>query len=165
MYAYQKYGIKPDILTTAKALGNGVPIGAFAVSKEVADNSLVPGDHGTTYGGNPLCTAAVSQVFDMFEDYKIIDHVNEITPYFSEALDKLVEKYDFVVGKRGMGLMQGLVLTIPVKEVVTKALLEQHLVVLYAGSDVLRLLPPLVITKKDVDEFMEKIQKVLDTFL
>ena len=165
MYAYQKYGIKPDILTTAKALGNGVPIGAFAVSKEVADNSLVPGDHGTTYGGNPLCTAAVSQVFDMFEDYKIIDHVNEITPYFSEALDKLVEKYDFVVGKRGMGLMQGLVLTIPVKEVVTKALLEQHLVVLSAGSDVLRLLPPLVITKKDVDEFMEKIQKVLDTFL
>ena len=165
MYAYQKYGIKPDILTTAKALGNGVPIGAFAVSKEVADNSLVPGDHGTTYGGNPLCTAAVSQVFDMFEDYKIIDHVNEITPYFSEALDKLVEKYDFVVGRRGMGLMQGLVLTIPVKEVVTKALLEQHLVVLSAGSDVLRLLPPLVITKKDVDEFMEKIQKVLDTFL
>lgn len=165
MYAYQKYGIKPDILTTAKALGNGVPIGAFAVSKEVAENSLVPGDHGTTYGGNPLCTAAVSQVFDMFEDYKIIDHVNEITPYFSEALDKLVEKYDFVVGKRGMGLMQGLVLTIPVKEVVTKALLEQHLVVLSAGSDVLRLLPPLVITKKDVDEFMEKIQKVLDTFL
>ncbi len=165
MYAYQKYGITPDILTTAKALGNGVPIGAFAVSKEVADNSLVPGDHGTTYGGNPLCTAAVSQVFDMFEDYKIIDHVNEITPYFSEALDKLVEKYDFVVGKRGMGLMQGLVLTIPVKEVVTKALLEQHLVVLSAGSDVLRLLPPLIITKKDVDEFMEKIQKVLDTFL
>ncbi len=165
MYAYQKYGIKPDILTTAKALGNGVPIGAFAVSKEVAENSLVPGDHGTTYGGNPLCTAAVSQVFDMFEDYKIIDHVNEITPYFSEALDKLVEKYDFVVGKRGMGLMQGLVLTIPVKEVVTKALLEQHLVVLSAGSDVLRLLPPLIITKKDVDEFMEKIQKVLDTFL
>ena len=165
MYAYQKYGIKPDILTTAKALGNGVPIGAFAVSKEVAENSLVPGDHGTTYGGNPLCTAAVSQVFDMFEDYKIIDHVNEITPYFSEALDKLVEKYDFVVGRRGMGLMQGLVLTIPVKEVVTKALLEQHLVVLSAGSDVLRLLPPLVITKKDVDEFMEKIQKVLDTFL
>ena len=79
--------------------------------------------------------------------------------------EKLVEKYDFVVGKRGMGLMQGLVLTIPVKEVVTKALLEQHLVVLSAGSDVLRLLPPLVITKKDVDEFMEKIQKVLDTFL
>ncbi|WP_028243561.1 aspartate aminotransferase family protein [Pseudobutyrivibrio ruminis] len=165
MYAYQQYGIKPDILTTAKALGNGVPVGAFAVTKEVAENSLVPGDHGTTYGGNPLCTAAVSQVFDMFEDYKIIDHVNEITPYFSNALDKLVEKYDFVTGKRGLGLMQGLVLTIPVKDVVTKALLEQHLVVLSAGSDVLRLLPPLVITKKDVDEFMEKIQKVLDTFL
>ena len=165
MYAYQQYGIKPDILTTAKALGNGVPIGAFAVTQDVADNSLVPGDHGTTYGGNPLCTAAVSQVLDMFEDYKLLDHVNEITAYFEQVLDTLVAKYDFVTGRRGMGLMQGLVLTIPVKEVVTKALLDEHLVVLSAGSDVLRLLPPLVITEQDIDEFKEKIEKTLDTFL
>jgi len=165
MYAYQQYGIKPDILTTAKALGNGVPIGAFAVTQEVADNSLVPGDHGTTYGGNPLCTAAVSQVLDMFEDYKLLDHVNEITAYFEQVLDTLVAKYDFVTGRRGMGLMQGLILTIPVKEVVTKALLDEHLVVLSAGSDVLRLLPPLVITEQDIDEFKEKIEKTFDTFL
>ena len=165
MYAYQQYGIKPDILTTAKALGNGVPIGAFAVTQDVADNSLVPGDHGTTYGGNPLCTAAVSQVLDMFEDYKLLDHVNEITAYFEQVLDTLVEKYDFVTGRRGMGLMQGLVLTIPVKEVVTRALLDEHLVVLSAGSDVLRLLPPLVITEQDIDEFKEKIEKTFDTFL
>lgn len=165
MYAYQQYGIKPDILTTAKALGNGVPIGAFAVTEDVADNSLVPGDHGTTYGGNPLCTAAVSQVLDMFEDYKLLDHVNEITAYFEQVLDTLVAKYDFVTGRRGMGLMQGLVLTIPVKEVVTRALLDEHLVVLSAGSDVLRLLPPLVITEQDIDEFKEKIEKTLDTFL
>ncbi len=165
MYAYQQYGIKPDILTTAKALGNGVPVGAFAVTKDVAENSLVPGDHGTTYGGNPLCTAAVSQVFDMFEDYKLLDHVNKVAAYFEQVLDAIVAKYDFVTGRRGLGLMQGLVLTIPVKEVVTKALLDEHLVVLSAGSDVLRLLPPLVITEQDVDEFKKKIEKVLDTFL
>ncbi len=164
MYAFQQYGIKPDILTTAKALGNGVPIGAFAVTDKVAQSSLEPGDHGTTYGGNPLCTAAVSQVFDMFEDYKLIDHVKEITPYLEQVLDNLVNKYDFITERRGMGLMQGLVLTIPVKEVVSKALLEQHLVVLSAGADVLRLLPPLVITENDIDLFKEKITKVFDQF-
>lgn len=164
MYAFQQYGIKPDILTTAKALGNGVPVGAFAVTDKVAQSSLEPGDHGTTYGGNPLCTAAVSQVFDMFEDYKLIDHVKEITPYLEQVLDNLVNKYDFITERRGMGLMQGLVLTVPVKEVVTKALLEEHLVVLSAGADVLRLLPPLVITENDIDLFKEKITKVFDQF-
>lgn len=165
MYAFQQYGIKPDILTTAKALGNGVPIGAFAVTDKVAQSSLEPGDHGTTYGGNPLCTAAVSQVFDMFEDYKLIDHVKEITPYLEQVLDNLVNKYNFITERRGMGLMQGLVLTIPVKEVVSKALLEQHLVVLSAGADVLRLLPPLVITENDIDLFKEKIEKVFEQFV
>ena len=165
MYAFQQYGVRPDILTTAKALGNGVPIGAFAVTDKVAESSLVPGDHGTTYGGNPLCTAAVSQVFDMFEDYKLLDHVNAITPYFEQVLDRLVDKYDFITARRGIGLMQGLVLTIPVKDVVTKALLDEHLVVLSAGKDVLRLLPPLVIKEQDIDVFKEKIERVFDSFV
>ena len=165
MYAFQQYGIKPDILTTAKALGNGVPVGAFCVTDKVAESSLVPGDHGTTYGGNPLCTAAVSQVFDMFEDYKMLDRVNKITPYFQQTLDRLVEKYDFITSRRGLGLMQGLVLTIPVKEVVNRALTEEHLVVLSAGSDVLRLLPPLVITEQDIDEFKAKIERVFENFV
>ncbi len=165
MYAFQQYDVRPDILTTAKALGNGVPIGAFAVTDKVAESSLVPGDHGTTYGGNPLCTAAVSQVFDMFEDYKLLDHVNAITPYFEQVLDRLVDKYDFITTRRGIGLMQGLVLTIPVKDVVTKALLDEHLVVLSAGKDVLRLLPPLVIKEQDIDEFKEKIERVFDSFV
>ena len=165
MYAYQQYGIRPDILTTAKALGNGVPVGAFAVTEKVAENSLVPGDHGTTYGGNPLCAAAVSQVFDMFEDYKLLDHVNKIVPYLEQVLDVLVEKYDFITERRGLGLMQGLVLTVPVKDVVKKALLDEKLVVLSAGKDVLRLLPPLVITEQDVDEFKQKIESVFETLL
>ena len=164
MYAFEQYGIKPDILTTAKALGNGVPVGAFAVTDKVAASSLEPGDHGTTYGGNPLCTAAVSQVLDLFEEYKLLEHVKKITPYFEQVLDVLVNKYDFITAKRGLGLMQGLVLTVPVKEVVTKALLDEHLVVLSAGKDVLRLLPPLVITEQDIDLFKEKIERVFDTF-
>ena len=164
MYAFEQYGIKPDILTTAKALGNGVPVGAFAVTEKVAAASLEPGDHGTTYGGNPLCTAAVSEVFDLFEEYKILEHVNELTPYFEQVLDVLVKKYDFITERRGLGFMQGLVLTVPVKEVVTKALLDEHLVVLSAGKDVLRLLPPLVITEQDIDLFKEKIERVFDTF-
>lgn len=164
MYAFQQYGIKPDILTSAKALGAGVPVGAFMVTNAVAKSSLVPGDHGTTYGGNPLCTAAVSEVFDLFEKNKIIEHVNEITPYFEQVLEGFVKKYEFVTTRRGMGLMQGLVLTIPVSEVVKKALLEEQLVVLSAGADVLRMLPPLVITKQDVDEFKEKLEKVFDSF-
>ena len=164
MYAFEQYGIKPDILTTAKALGNGVPVGAFAVTEKVAAASLEPGDHGTTYGGNPLCTAAVSEVLDLFEEYKILEHVNELTPYFEQVLDVLVKKYDFITERRGLGFMQGLVLTVPVKEVVTKALLDEHLVVLSAGKDVLRLLPPLVITEQDIDLFKEKIERVFDTF-
>ena len=101
----------------------------------------------------------------MFEDYKLIYHVKEITPYLEQVLDNLVNKYDFITERRGMGLMQGLVLTIPVKEVVSKALLEQHLVVLSAGSDVLRLLPPLVINEQDIDLFKEKIEKVFEQFV
>ena len=165
MYAFQQYDVKPDILTTAKALGNGVPVRAFCVTDKVAESSLVAGDHGTTYGGNPLCTAAVSQVFDMFEDYKMVEHVQKIAAYLEDVLEVFVAKYDFVTERRGLGLMQGLVLTIPVKDVVTKALLDEHLVVLSAGKDVLRLLPPLVITEQDVDEFKEKLENVFDSFL
>ncbi|MCF0130461.1 MAG: aspartate aminotransferase family protein [Pseudobutyrivibrio sp.] len=162
MFAYQQYDVMPDILTTAKALGGGVPVGAFVVNQKVANKSLVPGDHGTTYGSNPLCTAAVSTVFDMFEKYKLCDHVNRIAPLFIETLDRLVEKYDFVTERRGMGLMQGLVLTVPVADVVKKALLEENLVVLSAGGNVLRMLPPLVITEQDVDNFKVKIEAVFD---
>jgi len=163
MYAFMQYGVKPDILTTAKALGGGVPVGAFAVTKKVAEASLVPGDHGTTYGGNPLCTAAIATVFDMMEQRQIVKHVQEITPYFENTLKRIADKYDFITGNRGLGLMQGLVLTIPVGDVV-KACLENGLVVLSAGGNVLRMLPPLIITESDIDQFEEKLTAVLDKF-
>lgn len=160
MFAWQNYGIKPDIMTCAKALGCGVPVGAFVVTQKVADASLKPGDHGTTYGGNPLVGAAVSKVFDIFEETKLVEHVKEVSVYLEEQLDKLVEEYDFVTARRGMGLMQGLELTIPVGEVSAKAL-ENGLIVITAGSNVLRFVPPLVIEKEHVDEMIEKLKKAL----
>lgn len=157
-FAWQQYGVEPDIMTCAKALGCGIPVGAFVLNEKTAAASLVPGDHGTTYGGNPLACAAVSKVFDLFEQEKIVEHVQELTPYLVEKLDGLVEKYDFLSQRRGMGFMQGLVVTgRPVGEIVKKAL-ENGLVVLSAGSDVIRLVPPLVITRENIDEMMEKLE-------
>ena len=159
MFAFQDYGVEPDVMTTAKALGCGVPVGAFVVNKKTAENSLVPGDHGTTYGGNPFACAAVSKVFDLFESEKITEHVIEVSAYLEKKLDALTEKYDFLTARRGKGLMQGLVVSgRPVGEIVTKAI-ENGLLVISAGSDVLRLVPPLVITEADVDEMIEKLEK------
>ena len=160
MFAWQNYGVKPDIMTCAKALGCGVPVGAFFMTQKVADKSLAPGDHGTTYGGNPFVGTAVSTVFDLFEKHKILDNVHEVAPYLEQKLNELVAKYDFLTTRRGMGLMQGLVCTLPVGQVSAKAL-EQGLIIITAGADVIRMVPPLVIEKKHVDEMIEKLEKAL----
>lgn len=160
MFAWQNYGVKPDIMTCAKALGCGVPVGAFFLTQRVVDKSLAPGDHGTTYGGNPFVGAAVSAVFDQFKACDILGHVKEIAPYLEQKLDELVEKYDFLVTRRGKGLMQGVVCKLPVGKVAAAAL-EQGLIVITAGADVLRFVPPLVIEKQHVDEMIEKLEKAL----
>ena len=160
-FAWQSYGVKPDVMTCAKALGCGVPVGAFVLGEKAANSSLVPGDHGTTYGGNPFVCAAVSKVFDIFEQDGILAHVQELTPYLEEKLDTLVDKYPIVAARRGKGFMQGLVIEgATVGSVVTKAL-ANGLLVISAGSDVLRLVPPLVITKEHIDEMIEKLEKSL----
>lgn len=159
MFAYEHYGVKPDIVTSAKALGCGVPVGAFIAKEEVA-KAMVPGDHGTTYGGNPLATAAINVVFDLFEKYKILDNVNEVSKYLEEKLDELVSKHENVVARRGKGLMQGLVLTTPVGEVVKKCI-SNGLFVISAGSNVLRMVPPLIIKKEDVDKMIDILDKSL----
>ena len=160
MFAWQKYGVKPDIMTMAKAIGNGVPAGAFAMTEEVAENSLKPGDHGTTYGGNPLVCAAVNEVLKIFEEEQILEHVQKITIYLEERLEKLTAENPNVEARRGMGLMQGLVLKKPVQEVIAKCM-EEGLIVISAGGNVLRLLPPLVIMREHVDEMMQKLEKAL----
>ena len=160
-FAWQSYGVKPDVMTCAKALGCGVPVGAFVLGEKAASASLIPGDHGTTYGGNPFVCAAVSKVFDIYEKDDILAHVQELTPYLEEKLDKLVDKYPVVAARRGKGFMQGLVITgTTVGSIVTKAL-ENGLLVISAGSDVLRLVPPLVITQENIDEMVEKLEKSL----
>lgn len=161
MFAWQHYGVKPDIMTSAKALGCGVPVGAFLMTQRVADMSLAPGDHGTTYGGNPFIGAAVNKVLEMMERDHITDHVKEVSAYLEEKLDEIVTKYDFLTAHRGMGLMQGIVCEKPVGKIAAKAL-EEGLIIITAGTDVIRLVPPLIIEKKHVDEMIAKLEKVLD---
>ena len=162
IFAWQEYGVKPNVMTCAKALGCGVPVGAFVLDEKAAKASLVPGDHGTTYGGNPFACAAVSKVFDIFEKDDIIGHVREVAGYLEEKLDGLAEKYDFIRGRRGKGLMQGLVIGgRSVGEIVLKSL-DKGLLVITAGSGVLRLVPPLVIEREHVDEMLEKLCAALD---
>ena len=157
-FAWQSYGVKPDVMTCAKALGCGVPVGAFVLGEKAAAASLVPGDHGTTYGGNPFVCAAVSKVFDIYKNDKIIEHVQEMTPYLEQKLDEIVAKHECAATRRGMGFMQGIVIQgRPVGEVV-KAALAKGLLVISAGSDVLRIVPPLVITKEHID----KMAAILD---
>lgn len=154
MFAWQKYGVKPDIMTTAKALGCGVPVGAFLLTEKVGQNSLAAGDHGSTYGGNPLACAAVEKVLDLFESNHIIEHVREVAPYLEERLDGLAAKYDCILERRGAGLMQGLEFNGPVNGIINGAL-EKGLILINAGANIIRLVPPLVITREHVDEMIE----------
>ncbi|MDF2610757.1 MAG: argD [Lachnospiraceae bacterium] len=156
MFAYQGYGVKPDIITTAKALGCGVPVGAFAATSKAAA-AFEAGDHGSTYGGNPFVTAAVSKVFDLFESKHIVEHVQEVSAYLEEKLNGLVSKYDFITERRGKGLMQGLQFNGPVKDYIAKAM-EKGLIIITAGGDTIRLVPPLIITKEHVDEMIEILE-------
>lgn len=159
MYAFMQYDVYPDILTSAKALGNGVPVGAFLVNKKVAGLSLAAGDHGTTYGGNPFAAAAVCEVLRQYEKLDIVAHVKELTPYLEGRLDELVNKYDCITSRRGLGFMQGLELSIAPSEVINAGI-EKGILTLSAGSNVLRLLPPLIITDKDVDNMYNILDDV-----
>lgn len=160
MFAYQSYGAKPDIIAMAKAIGSGMPVGAFAMTEAVAEFSLEPGDHGTTYGGNPLACMAVSKTIEIFEKKNMISHVQEIGAYLAEQLERLVQEKDCVIARKGKGLIQGIGISKPVGEV-TNAALKEGLLVISARGNVIRLVPPLVIEKQHVDEMIDKLSKVL----
>ena len=161
MFAWQGFGVKPDIMAMAKAIGNGIPVGAFAMTQKVADYSLKAGDHGSTYAGNPLACAAVRKVVEIFEREDIVGHVNEVAPYLEQRLNEIVEEFDCVTRRKGKGLMQGLELTIPLAEVNQRAI-EEGLLVIQAGGNVIRFVPPLIIEKGHVDEMIEKLKKILN---
>lgn len=156
---YFQYDILPDIVCLAKGIGCGIPVGAFVANKKWAQ-AMKPGDHGSTYGGNPFACMAVKTVFDILEKDQILPHVQEVSQYLIQRLDEVVEQFDCVIERRGLGLMQGLVLNQEAKSVV-KALLNDGVIVVTAGSNVIRMLPPLIITPQHVDEFIEKLKKIL----
>ncbi|EOS24956.1 acetylornithine/succinylornithine family transaminase [Lachnospiraceae bacterium A4] len=154
MYAWQRYGVKPDIMTSAKAIGCGVPVGAFMMTEKVAQQSLTSGDHGTTYGGNPLACAAIAKVLDLFEEQNILANVNETGAYLYEKLDALTAKYDQIRAHRGIGLMQGLECDMPVNDIIHRAI-EKGLLLINAGTNIIRFIPPLIVSKADVDKMIE----------
>lgn len=153
MFAWQRYGVKPDVMTTAKALGCGVPVGAFLMTEEVAAHSLEAGDHGTTYGGNPLACAAVCKVIELFDRMDVLENVRTVGAYLEKCLDELAAAYDCIRTRRGVGLMQGLVFDRPVGDIISAAM-DKGLVLINAGADIIRFVPPLVITKEHVDEMI-----------
>ena len=161
LFAWQRYGVKPDILTTAKALGCGFPVGAFLMTEKVAANSLTAGDHGSTYGGNPFVCTAVEKVLALFEENHIIEHVREVAPYLESSLDRLKEKYDCILERRGQGLMQGLVFNCPVKDVIGRAL-EEGLILINAGENIIRFLPPLIVSKANIDEMIDILESCME---
>ena len=164
-YTFQQYGVRPDILTTAKALGGGLPVGAFVVTNDVAENSLKPGDHGSTYGGNPLCTRAVAESLKLLKERNLPGHVKELAPCFEASLEKLTQKFSFVKEHRGMGYMQGLELAPSVKAIdVVKKALSKGLILLTAEGNVVRMLPPLIAEKEDFDRMEEILAEVMGDF-
>ena len=153
MFAWQRYGIKPDVMTTAKALGCGVPVGAFLMTEKVGAHSLSAGDHGTTYGGNPLACAAICKVIELFDKQNVLDNVKDVGDYLEKCLDDIADEYDCVETRRGVGLMQGLVFDRPVGDVISAAM-SKGLVLINAGTNIIRFIPSLVITKENVDEMI-----------
>ena len=160
-FAWQRYSVKPDIMTTAKAVGGGIPVGAFLMNEKVGANSLTAGDHGTTYGGNPLACAAIKKTLDLFEENHIIEHVASVGEYLKEQLDLIATEYDCIVERRGVGLMQGLVFDKPVGSIIAKAM-EKGLILINAGTDVIRFLPPLIIDKSDVDTMTAILREAIE---
>ena len=149
-------------MTTAKALGCGVPVGAFLMTQKVAKQSLTSGDHGTTYGGNPLACQAISTVIDIFEQQDVLSNVKQMGEYLASKLDELVLKYDFVKERRGLGLLQGLEFTVPVNGIINKAI-EKGLLLINAGTNVIRFIPALVITKSDIDAMISILDECLQS--
>lgn len=159
LYAHDLYGVKPDVMTLAKALGCGVPVGAF-VTAEKASHALVPGDHGTTYGGNPLATAAVNSVYEIFEEEKIVEHVQKVGGYLYKKLEEMKDEYSQITGHRGLGLMQGLEFDGPVGDIIVKTM-DRGLILMSAGANVIRFVPPLIITEEHVDEMCRILRSVI----
>lgn len=162
MFGYQLFNVKPDIVTLAKGLGGGIPIGAFLAVEQVAA-AFSPGDHGSTFGGNPLACAAANAVFDVIEQENLLAHVQEVSSYFMTKLELMQTKYPKLIQEvRGKGLMVGIELTVPGKDIVTGCL-ERGLIINCTANTVLRLVPPLIVEKQQIDEMLTVLDSVLES--
>lgn len=162
MFAWQKYGVKPDIMTSAKGLTCGVPGGAFLMTEKVAANSLKAGDHGTTYGGNPLAAIATATVLSEYERLDVLGNVRVVGAYLYDKLEELASRLGpgVIAGHRGVGLMQGLEFTSPVGPIIERCMFA-GLVLINAGPNIIRFVPPLVITKSDVDAMLSILESCI----
>ena len=159
-FAHRYYGIEPDIFTCAKALGGGIPIGAVC-AKDFVASAFTPGDHGTTFGGNPFACAAGIAVFKAYEQEKILDNVKKVSAYFMDALEKLKNAYpDKIVDLRNAGLLIGIELKPDISKAVFKGLFENKYLTSLC-TNTIRLAPPLIITESDADGFIGTLEKVL----
>jgi acetylornithine aminotransferase/acetylornithine/N-succinyldiaminopimelate aminotransferase len=159
LFAYEQYDVEPDVMTLAKGMGSGVPIGAIMV-KESA-NAFVPGDHGSTYGGNPLVCAAAYATLKYIIDNNVVDNVRRVGKYFTEQLQNLKVKYSFISDVRGRGLLLALEFDREIAGDVLNSCLEKGLLLNRVKPTALRFMPPLIISNDDVDEVIDILDKVL----
>lgn len=162
LFAYEQYGIEPDVISVAKGLGSGFPIGAIIAKGEVA-KAFDPGSHGSTFGGNPLATTAGLATVHHILSTNLLEQVNELADFFDAELNQLMEKYSVISEIRGKGLLKGMVIQGKALDVVKKAM-EHNVLILTAGPDVVRILPPLTASKEDIKEFIVVLEKVLQDF-
>lgn len=160
LFAYEHYGVEPDVFTLAKGLGGGIPIGAFCAKEELA-SAFVPGDHGTTFGGNPLSTRAGLVVMDELLNNGLLAHAEKVGSYFGQKLEEAAEKTDKIAEVRGSGLMRGVEFRDPIAREIGQSLFQKHYLVGTVGDRVLRLVPPLVVTEADIDGFAAALEQVL----
>lgn len=157
LFAYEQYGIEPDVISLAKGLGSGFPIGAI-IAKEEAAKGFEPGSHGSTFGGNPLATAAGLATITHILETNLLKHAKEVVTYLDSQLEMLKGKYAFIKNIRGKGLLKGLLVETNALDIVQKAI-ANNLLILTAGPNVVRILPPLTVTKEEIDEFIEALEK------
>ena len=157
LFAYEQYGIEPDVISLAKGLGSGFPIGAI-IAKEEAAKGFEPGSHGSTFGGNPLATAAGLATVTHILETNLLKQVKEVVTYLDSQLEMLKEKYEFIKNIRGKGLLKGLLVETNALDIVQKAI-ANNLLILTAGPNVVRILPPLTVTKEEINEFIEALEK------
>jgi acetylornithine/N-succinyldiaminopimelate aminotransferase len=164
LFAYQQFGVVPDIMTLAKGLGNGVPIGAVLAKENVA-SAFTPGSHGTTFGGNPLSTTAALATMGVLTEPSFLQHVRDMGAILADALEELKQQFPEAITEiRGMGLMQGIVLKQPIAMDIVKGCLEKGLIVLVAGPSTVRLLPPLIIKPAQIESAIRTIASVIHEY-